>query len=177
MNEKLRKIKSSELPAFLNITPTSDAPTWALSGNFQTEGDRAYEATETEESYINEDGPTTDVESYKVSLDNEMKCVKGDAVFDYIDNLRYTLATGTDAESQVLLVDKYSYVEEESVIKYRAQLFKCSISISKQGRTGGETSTIAYKINCNGDPKNGTVTITAGVPTFTENAPATANAS
>lgn len=154
MSEILRKIKPSELPAFLNVTPSADTPSWKMAGNFQTNGDRTYEANESEENYINDDLPTIDIEGYKVSLDNEMKCVKGDAVFDYVDNLRYTLATGSDAESQVLLVDKYSYTEEESIIKYRAQIFNCSISISKQGREGGSTSTIAYKINCNGNPTN-----------------------
>lgn len=167
MSEVLHKIKPSEIPAFLDTTPNTNSATWKITGNFQTDGDRTYEAKESEEEYINEDGPTTDVESYKVSLDNEMKCVKGDPVFDYIDNLRYNLATGENAESQVLLVDKYSYTESENVIEYRAQVFKCSISISKQSRTGGETSKISYKINCNGDPKNGKVTFSNGTPTFT----------
>lgn len=171
MSELLHKVKPSELPAFLNVTPKADTPSWKIAGNFQTAGDRTYEATESEESFINEDGPTTDVESYKVALDeNEMKCVVGDPVFDYVDGLRYNLATGVDAETQALLVDKYKYTEETNVIKYRAQLYKASISISKQTRQGGEISKISYKVNLNGDPTNGTVTITSGVPTFTPNA-------
>ena len=169
--ENLHKVKHSEIPAFLDVTPSTDTPSYKIAGNFQTAGDRTYEATESEENYINEDGATTDVESYKVSLDeNEMKCVKGDPVFDYVDGLRYNLATGTAAETTVLLVDKYEYTDEEGTIKYRAQKFKCSISISKQSRQGGEISKITYKVNCNGDPTNGTVTITGGEPTFTPNA-------
>lgn len=161
------KIKSSDLPAFLDVTPSAETESWKLVGNFQTDGDRSYEAEEDEEQYINDDGPTTDVVAYKVSLDNEMKCVKGDDVFDYVDGLRYDLATGDNAKSRVLLVDKYSYTTVENVTSYRAQKFDCSISISKQGRSG-KNSTIGYKINCNGTPKNGTVTFTDGVPTFTE---------
>lgn len=170
MSEALHKIKTSEIPFFLNVTPKEVSETWKIGGNFQTEGERTYEATESEESYINNDGPTTEVESYKISLDNEMKCVKGDPVFDFIDKLRYDLATGENAETQVLLVDKYEYTESVSVIKYRAQKFDCSISISKQGRTGGEVTSLGYKVNLNGDPTNGTVTITSGTPSFTPTA-------
>ena len=87
-----------------------------------------------------------------------------------IYNLRYNLATGVDAETQALLVDKYKYIEETNIIKYRAQLYKASISISKQTRQGGEISKISYKVNLNGDPTNGTVTFSNGTPTFTPNA-------
>lgn len=164
----MHKVKSNELPVFLNVTPKANTEDWELAGNWQTNADRTYEATETEEEYVNDEGPTTEVDSYKVSLENEMKCVSGDPVFEYIDGLRYNLAIGEDAESEALFVDKYSYTEENSIIKYRAQLFGCSISISKQSREGGKVSTISYKVNCNGKPKNGVVTFANGKPTFTE---------
>ena len=151
--------------AFLNITPSGSSEDWALVGNGMTTGSYTYEATETSETYIVDDNATTTVDSYAISLDSEMKCIYGDEVFDFINELRRKLATGTDAETQVLLVDKYDTNETGA---FKAQKFNCSISISSYGGDGGATPTIAFKINVNGDPINGTVTIASGIPTFTE---------
>lgn len=149
--------------AFLNITP-GETEDWALVGNGMTTGSYTYEATETSETYIVDENATTTVDSYALSLDGEMKCIFGDEVFDFINDLRRKLATGTDAETTVLLVDKYDVSETN---KFKAQKFNCSISISSYGGDGGATPTIGFKINVNGDPTNGTVTISSGVPTFT----------
>ena len=149
--------------AFLNIDPGKEADKWAIVGNGMTTGAYAYEPNETSETYIVNDNATTTVDSYAVSLDGEMKCIFGDEVYDYINGLRYKLATGTDAETTVLLVDKYDVTEET---KFKAQKFNCSISISSYGGDGGATPTIGFKINVNGDPINGTVTLAEGVPTF-----------
>lgn len=151
--------------AFLNIEPTESSEVWALVGNGMTTGSYTYEATETNETYIVNDNATTTVDSYALSLDGEMKCIYGDEVYDFINALRYKLATGTDAETTVLLIDKYDVVETN---KFKAQKFACSISISAYGGDGGATPTIGFKINVNGDPINGTVSMASGVPTFTE---------
>lgn len=151
--------------AFLNITPGEGTEDWALVGNGMTTGSYTYEATETSETYIVDENATTTVDSYALSLDGEMKCIFGDEVFDFINDLRRKLATGTDAETTVLLVDKYDVSETN---KFKAQKFNCSISISSYGGDGGATPTIGFKINVNGDPTNGTVTISSGVPTFAE---------
>lgn len=152
--------------AFLNTKPKETTENWGLVGNGMTSGSYTYEASESNETYIVNDNATTIIDSYAVSLDGEMKCIFGDAVYDYINSLRYTLATGTDAESDVLLIDKY---DKDTDGAFKAQKFKCSISISSYGGDGGATPTIGFKINVNGDPINGKVTMTSGVPTFTKN--------
>ena len=151
--------------AFLNIEPSGSSESWALVGNGMTTGSYTYEATETSETYIINENATTTVDSYAVSLDGEMKCIYGDQVYDYINGLRYNLATGTDAVTTVLLIDKYDVDDDGS---FKAQKFNCSISISSYGGDGGTTPTIGFKINVNGDPIQGTATIASGVPTFTE---------
>lgn len=151
--------------AFLNIEPSGSSESWALVGNGMTTGSYSYEATETSETYIINENATTTVDSYAVSLDGEMKCIYGDQVYDYINGLRYNLATGTDAETTVLLIDKYDADDDGS---FKAQKFNCSISISSYGGDGGATPSIGFKINVNGDPTQGTATIASGVPTFTE---------
>lgn len=151
--------------AFLNIEPSGSSESWALVGNGMTTGSYTYEATETSETYIVNENATTTVDSYAVSLDGEMKCIYGDQVYDYINGLRYNLATATDAETTVLLIDKYDVDDDGS---FKAQKFNCSISISSYGGDGGTTPTIGFKINVNGDPVQGTATIASGVPKFTE---------
>lgn len=152
--------------AFLNTKPKEATENWGLVGNGMTSGSYTYEAQESNETYIVNENATTIIDSYAVSIDGEMKCIFGDAVYDYINSLRYTLATGTDAETDVLLIDKY---DKDTEGAFKAQKFKCSISISSYGGDGGATPTIGFKINVNGDPINGKVTITSGVPTFTKN--------
>lgn len=159
-----RFVKRTEIMAFLNTTPTAQTEKMALVGNGMTSGSYSYEASETNETYIVDENATTIIDSYALSLDGEMKCIYGDDVFDYINGLRRAMATGTDAETTVWLVDKYDVDEDGS---FKAQKFNCSISISSYGGDGGATPTIGFKINVNGNPMNGTVKIVSGTPTFT----------
>ena len=94
-----------------------------------------------------------------------MKCAKGDAVFDYIDGLRYNVAVGDDAVSEVVLVDTYE--PKGSGGGYRAQKFACTVSVNSFGGDGGQTPTISFNIAVNGDPVQGTATISAGTCSFT----------
>lgn len=162
-------VKRTEIMTFLNITPSAQTESFALVGNGMTSGSYSYEASETSETYIVDDNSTTIVDGYALSLDGEMKCIFGDDVYDFINNLRYNLATGSAAETTVLLVDKYDATTEGNVTSFKAQKFRCSVSISSYGGDGGATPTIGFKINVNGAPTNGTVTISGGVPTFTAN--------
>ena len=157
-------VKRPEIMAFLDKTPTSSY-TWKIIGNGMTTGSYSYEASETSETYIVDYNATTTVDSYTLSFDGEMKCNYGDDVYDYINGLRYNLATGTDAETHLLLIDKYDAISEGH---FRAQLFNCSVSISSYGGDGGATPTISFKVSANGTPKLGYATISSGTPTFVE---------
>ena len=90
----------------------------------------------------------------------------GELLTDFINDIRYNLATGSSATSHLLLIDKY---DEISTGHFRAQQFDCSISISSYGGDGGATPTISFKVSANGTPKLGYATITSGTPTFVEN--------
>ena len=158
-----RLVKRPEIVAWLNTKPGTGTPTWGLVGNGMTSGSYSYEAAETSETYIVDDNATTTIDSYSISLDGEMKCLFGDEVYDYINGLRYNLAVGSDAVTEVLLVDKYDVSESGA---YKAQKFNCSVSVSSYGGDGGTTPTIGFKINVNGTPTNGTVTLADGNPTF-----------
>lgn len=157
-------IKRTDIVTFLDITPTNEQPTWAIVGDGMTTGAISYEAGTTSETYIINDSATTTVDNYNVSFEGEMKCIKGDEVFDYVDNLRITRATGDNAKSHVLNV--YKYIVDEGG-KYKSEMSDCSITLSSFGGDGGTTPTIAFSINMNGDPTLGLTNIDNGIPTFT----------
>lgn len=160
----LRYVKREELMSFINTTPKGTSATWNLYGRGVSDSSIAYEANETTEQYIIDSAATTIVEGYGLGFDGPQKAIAGDPVFDFVDGLRYVLATGTDAETEVVLVDKY---KENADHSFRAQKFKASVSVSSWGGAGGTTPTIEYKVNLNGTPVQGSATIVDGVMTFT----------
>ena len=160
-------IKRSQIQAFLNTAGKSESATYKTVGNYMPSGSYDYNPQSTTETYIVNDNATTTLDSYQIAFDGEMKCAKGDAVFDYIDSLRYNVAVGDDAVSEVVLVDTY---ETKTSGQYRAQKFACTVSISSFGGDGGQTPTISFNIGINGDPVQGTATISAGTCTFTADA-------
>ena len=156
-------IKRSQIQAFLNTASKEGPASYKIVGNYMPSGSYEYNPQSTTETYIVNDNATTTLDSYQISFAGEMKCAKGDAVFDYIDSLRYNVAVGDDAVSSVVLVDTWS-TEEEG--QYRAQKFDCTISINNYGGDGGTTPTISFNIGVNGNPVQGTATITEGTCTF-----------
>lgn len=162
-----RLVKRKEIMLYIDTTPASEY-TWGLYGKKSTSATYTYNGNTTSETYIVDDNATVTLDSYNVSIDGNMKCYYGDAVYDFIDNLRYNLAVGDDAVTNVLLIDKYKTEGENS---FRAQVFKATITIDTNGGDGGVTPTITFNIGLNGTPVNGTATIAAnGTPTFTPTA-------
>lgn len=161
-------IKRSQIQAFLNTAGKGKEPIYKIVGNYMPTGAYDYNPQTTTETYIVNDNATSTLDSYQIAFDGEMKCAKGDAVFDYIDGLRYNVAVGDDAVSEVVLVDTYE--QKGSSGGFRAQKFACTVSINSFGGDGGQIATISFNIAVNGDPVQGTATISAGTCTFTPEA-------
>ena len=159
-------VKRKEIMLYLNTTPAS-TETWGLYGKKSTSATYSYNPETTSETYIVDDNATVTLDSYNVTIDGNMKCYFGDAVYDYINGLRYNLATGTDAVTKALLIDKYD-ATTNGTTRFKAQVFEATISIESYGGDGGVTPTITFSIGLNGTPKQGYVTFTGDVPTFTE---------
>lgn len=159
----LRKINRDEWQDFLDINPSGETPSWKIIGVGITDKSTDYNAEKTEEKWIIERTKRTAIDSYGPSSGVEQTAYKGDEVFEFIDNIRYRMLTGTDAQTHLLEVDKYSVTNEESTPTYRARMWDVAIEISSNG---GETAKIKYNIDYSGDPTFGTVTFNKGVPTF-----------
>lgn len=160
-------VKTSAIAAFLNTVPGESAPTWSRFRK-QNELNIGYDAEVETSTYIDEDGPTDEVERYKVSFDGEYVAYKDDPIFDYLDELRQSRATGTDAITDVLLVYKYDSTGEGANTAYAAEKSEATITIGEfGGEGGGGKAHINYSVSLNGTPTRGTCTITNGTPTFT----------
>lgn len=159
----LRKINRDEWQDFLDINPSGETPSWKIIGVGITDKSTDYNAEKTEEKWIIERTKRTAIDSYGPSSGVEQTAYKGDEVFEFIDNIRYRMLTGTDAQTHLLEVDKYSVTNEESTPTYRARMWDVAIEINSNG---GETAKIKYNIDYSGDPTFGTVTFNKGVPTF-----------
>ena len=166
--EQLERLDNTSQVDFLNVTPKATTPKWAIIGQGIEEIENSYGAKTKDEHWVIEKNERHSVGGYSLSSDYEQTALKGDEVFDYIDNLKYYMKTGTDLETDKLEIDKYRVDETGETPKYRARLFKVIIVIDSDSRKGGEDSKIKYKIQPQGDPKFGKVTFNNGVPTFTE---------
>lgn len=158
----MAKIKRSQVQSFLQ-TASSPSIVLSLIGSGVTTGTINYNPETSNETYIHEDGATIDVERYAPNLPVEASCVNGDAVFEYIDNLRKTRATLNDARTY--LVNVWMYETPTSTDKYPAERQEVSIQIDSFGGDGGVATKINYTINFIGDPVLGKYDVSDG--TFT----------
>ena len=159
-------VKRKEIMLYLNTTPTNESETWGLYGKKSTTATYTYNPNSTSETYITDDNATVTLDSYNVTIDGDMKCYFGDAIYDFINGLRYNLSTGSDAVTKALLIDKYD--KSSSDDSFKAQVFEATISIESYGGDGGVTPNITFTIGLNGDPTQGSVTFAGDVPTFTK---------
>ena len=158
----LTKINRDEWVDFLNVATDSNNPDWAIIGVGITDKATDYNAEKTEEKWIIHRNKNVTVDSYGLSSGVEQTCYKGDKVFEFIDDIRYRLKTGTEAQTQLLEIDKYS-ATAGATPAYRARLWTVSIEVTSNG---GDSAKINYTIDYVGDPIFGTVTFSNGIPTF-----------
>ena len=155
----MAKIKRSQVQSFLQ-TASSPSIVLSLIGSGVTTGTINYNPETSSETYIHEEGATIDVERYAPNLPVEASCVNGDAVFEYIDNLRKTRATLNDARTY--LVNVWMYETPTSTDEYPAERQEVSIQIDSFGGDGGVATKINYTINFIGDPVVGKYDVSDG---------------
>ena len=162
----MNKVDRTDLVDYLDTTPSEQTPTWAIVGTGITDKSTDYNANVSEEHWIINKNANKDVDGYALSSGIEQTAYKGDDVFDFIDDIKYKLKTGTDAVTRYLEIFKYDVVDEGTPT-YKARLWNVAISIDSNGGSGGEGVKINYTVNYKGDPTFGKVTFAAGKPTFT----------
>lgn len=150
----IEKIKRSQYQKFLDITPASSA-SWKVIGIGISEASVEFNPQVDTEQWIIEDTARNDHSGNQKQLSVTQKCYKNDPEFEFInagrDKLNYV--------SHVLEIDTWG----GSQGSYPAKKSDCLITVTSYS---GEE--IEYTIYFNGDPVDGTATITDGVPSFTQ---------
>lgn len=162
-----KKVTREQIASYLNTTPGTNE-TWSIIGVGVTDYGQSFNPQVTTEKWIINKNATSSLDSYQIQGDVSQKCYFGDAVYDYVNNLRRTAGVGNAVETQILDIDLYDSTGENTATKYKATKYDCAVVVTSYAT--GETPVIEYSIYYNGDPKVGTVTIADGKPTFTPDA-------
>ena len=156
--EELERIKRSQFKLFLDTTPKSQNPTWKLEGWGVEEAGIEYNGEVERSKYIVEDNARTDHISNEKQASMSKKTYKGEPVFEFVNAARDQLNYVT----HILEVDTWNGTGGS----YAAKLTDGLIVI-----TNYSGDVIEYDLYFDGDPTEGTVTISnQGVPTFTPTA-------
>lgn len=167
---KYERLNNTSKVKFLNTTPTAVTPKWDIIGRGITSNENSYGAKTNDEHWIIEDNERHSLDGYSLGSDVEQTAIKGDGVFEYVDDLMFKMAKGSECETQMLEIYKYRVSETESTPKYDARLFNVLIVPDTDTIEGGSALKIKYKIQVQGDPTFGTVTFSNGTPEFTKKA-------
>lgn len=154
-------VKRSAFATFLDTNP-SGAADYVMIGDGVTTATINYNPQTLEETYINQDSGTTEVQSYRPNLPIEATAKNGDEVFDFIDALRKARAVLDAAKSSIVNVWMY---ETPTGDAYPAEKQTVSIQIDSFGGDGGAATKINYTVNFLGDPVLGTFDVV--LKTFT----------
>lgn len=156
--DTIEKIKDMQYQRFVDVTPTAQTPTWKILGigvsdSLSTE----YNPQVDTEKWIIEDTSRNEHTSNQKQSSVTQKCYKGDPEFEFINQGRDKINYVT----KILEIDTWN----GNGTNYPAKLSDALITV-----TSYSGSEIGYDLYFNGDPKEGTASITSGVPTFTVSA-------
>lgn len=164
---KYERLNNTSKVKFLNTTPKAEAPKWDIIGRGITSNENSYGAKTTDEHWIIEDNERHSLDGYALGSDVEQTAIKGDGVFEFVDDLMFKMAKGSECETQMLEIYKYRVDETvKDTPKYDARLFNVLIVPDTDTIEGGAALKVKYKIQVQGDPTFGKVTFTNGAPTF-----------
>lgn len=92
--------------------------------------------------------------SYAPRIATPQEAIKGSKIFDYVDELQFNGAVGSDLDTEVIL-----YFPYRDALKGNAKKYDCAIVLSDFGGAGGEELMINFDLALNGDPVLGTAVL------------------
>lgn len=155
--------KRSAFKIFMNTTPKETSASYSIIGPGVTELSIAYNPQTSTNQYIHEDVANTDMTGYQPNAPVTGQAVPGDPVFDFVNEMRINLPIGSDAYTDVVLVDVFG---KQSGGAYAAQKQPVSIQIDSYGGSASDPLSIGYTINWRGSGVKGT--FNPETRTFTE---------
>lgn len=156
--DEIEKIKRNQFLTFLDTTPSGNSRTWAIVGVGVDEYSQAFNPQVDTEKWIIEDNARNDHTSNQKQGSVTQKCYKNDPAFEFVANGRDKL----NYKTHILDIDTWNGTGSGSSATFPAKMSDGLVAITSYS---GEE--IEYDLYYDGDPTEGTVTITDGVPTFT----------
>ncbi len=154
--DNIEKIKRSQFLTYLDTTPSSSNPTWAILGVGITDYGIAFNPQVDTEKWIIEDNARHDHTSNEKQGSVTQTAYKNDPCFEFIqagrDELNY--------KTHILDIDRWN----GNGTTYPAKLSDGVVTVTNYM---GENAQIEYDLYYEGDSVEGTVVITDGVPVFT----------
>lgn len=151
--DNIEKLKTSQYLRFIDTTPSSQNPTWKVVGIGVEEMSTDYSPQVDTIKWIIEDSARNDHTSNQKQSSVTQKAYKNDPCFEFVnagrDKLNYV--------THILEVDTWNGTTGNYVAKMSDGL------ITVTSYSGEE---IEFDLYFNGDPVEGTVSITGGVPSF-----------
>ena len=152
----ITKVNRSQWLTYLDTTPTTETPNWAVLGVGITEFAIAYNPQVDTEKWIIEDNARNDHTSNQKQGSVSQKIYKGDPCFEFahkgLDKLNYI--------THILEIDRWNGTPDG---KYPAKMSDGMIAITQKG---GDNAVLEYDLYFNGEPVEGEVTFAGDVPTF-----------
>ena len=164
-------VKKHQIAPFLNKAVGSDGlvdkstPDWMrickstafdLNMNPETE----------DRDYICDENPTTELKNYKPSFNTPLVMHKNEPDYEFIFGKFFNQDTGDKAKSELLLVFFQEPVDSaDTPTHFKAWRVDCTIILNNLNSVD---STLSFDTNFAGTIKKGYVTISDGVPAFTE---------
>ena len=156
----IEKILEHQFLRYIDTTPSSQTATWKVIGIGVDEGNGAisYNPNVERNKWIIENAARSEHKSNDKQMRVSQKTYKNDPAFEFVNSGRDVL----NYKTHILEIDTWDVATGSS---YKAKKTDAIIAI-----TSYSGDVIEYDLYFDGDPKNGTVTIANGVPTFTESA-------
>lgn len=164
-------VKKHQIAPFLNKAVGSDGlvdktiPDW-MRICMSTAFDLNMNPETEDRDYICDENPTTELKSYKPSFNTPLVMHKNEPDYDFIFGKFFAQDTGDKAKSELLLVFFQEPVDSaDTPTHFKAWRVDCTIILNDLNSVD---STLSFDTNFAGTTKKGYVTISEGVPTFTE---------
>ncbi len=150
------RILEFQFVRFIDTTPTETTPTWALIGAVEEDNAQIeYNPNVERIKYIVHKSASTNHTSNDKQMSVPYQAYKGDPTFTFANSSR----DKTNVRTHLLEVDLWDKDEQN---KYSAKMSDATLVVNNYN---GQV--IEFNINADGDPKDGKVTVTDNVPTFT----------
>lgn len=163
-------ITREQVYSFIDTTPNELTPTWKLLGERIESMAKDFNTNEQTFHPITRANPIVTTTGFAKSSSVTQVADTNDPTFDFFDEIFWKEKRGDEAKTKILEVSPHRVNTGvgENPDSYDAKVSEIIISQQSEGGDGGDNYQLSYNIHWVSDPVFGTVVITAGEPTFTE---------